>query len=161
MPTNRQLSITPNLEPPIAHGNWTKSTHPALQLLRTTLSLVGMKLWYSRSCRKQQEHIVSPAELSLQMVTDAVPLCFYLFLMSIRGANRWPLCRFKFELGWLLPDSLMDMVKEAWENVDLGSTLMERWQAKIRRFRQHLWGYAKNTSGALKKEKKKNSRQNG
>ena len=49
----------------------------------------------------------------------------------------------------------MDMVKEAWENVDLGSTLMERWQAKIRRFRQHLWGYAKNTSGALKKEKKK------
>ena len=46
------------------------------------------------------------------------------------------------------------MVKEAWENVDLGSTLMERWQAKIRRLRQHLWGYAKNTSGALKKEKK-------
>ena len=39
--------------------------------------------------------------------------------------------------------------------MDLGSTLMERWQAKIRRLCQHLRGWAKNTSGALKKEKKK------
>ena len=69
--------------------------------------------------------------------------------------------QFKFELGWLLRDGFMDMVKEVWESVDLGSTLMERWQAKIRRLCQHLRGWAKNTSGALKKEKKKNSRQNG
>ena len=62
--------------------------------------------------------------------------------------------QFKFELVWLLHDGFMDMVKEVWESVDLGSTLMERWQAKIRRLCQHLRGWAKNTSGALKKEKK-------
>ena len=31
---------------------------------------------------------------------------------------------------------------------------LERWQAKIRRLRQHLRGWAKNVSGAYKKEKK-------
>ena len=33
--------------------------------------------------------------------------------------------RFKFELGWLLRDGFMDMVKEVWESVELGSTPME------------------------------------
>jgi len=32
---------------------------------------------------------------------------------------------------------------------------METWQTKIRRLRQHLRGWAKNTSGIQKKEKKK------
>ena len=62
--------------------------------------------------------------------------------------------QFKFELGWLLRDGFMDMVKEVWESENLSSTPVERWQAKIRRLRQHLRGWAKNTSGALKKEKK-------
>jgi hypothetical protein len=31
---------------------------------------------------------------------------------------------------------------------------MRRWQAKFRRLRQHLRGWAKNVSGADKKEKK-------
>jgi hypothetical protein len=31
---------------------------------------------------------------------------------------------------------------------------MENWQAKIRKLRQHLRGWAKNVSGAYKKEKK-------
>ena len=35
-----------------------------------------------------------------------------------------------------------------------GNTPMERWQAKIRRLRQHLRGWAKNTSGTYNKEKK-------
>ena len=63
--------------------------------------------------------------------------------------------QFKFELGWLLRDGFMDMVKEVWESENLGSTPLERWQAKIRKLRQHLRGWAKNTSGVLKKEKKK------
>ena len=36
----------------------------------------------------------------------------------------------------------------------MGNTPLERWQAKIRRLRQYLRGWATNTSGAYKKEKK-------
>ena len=61
---------------------------------------------------------------------------------------------FKFELGWLLREGFMDMVKEIWASVQMGNTPLERWQAKIRRLRQYLRGWAKNTSGAYKKEKK-------
>ena len=61
-------------------------------------------------------------------ISDHTPLLFN----TGDSSSNFNQCQFKFELGWLLPDSLMDMVKEAWENVDLGSTLMERWQAKIR-----------------------------
>jgi hypothetical protein len=39
--------------------------------------------------------------------------------------------------------------------VDEGHNFLERWQAKIRRLRQYLKGWAKNTSGAYKKEKKR------
>ena len=63
--------------------------------------------------------------------------------------------QFKFELGWLLRDGFMEMVKNVWESENHGSTPMEHWQAKIRRLRQHLRGWAMNTSGVLKKEKKK------
>ena len=38
--------------------------------------------------------------------------------------------------------------------MQMGNTPLERWQAKIRRLRQYLRGWAKNTSGAYKKEKK-------
>ena len=61
---------------------------------------------------------------------------------------------FKFELGWLLRDGFMDMLKKVWSEEDTGSTPMEKWQAKIRRLRQFLRGWAKNVSGANKKEKK-------
>jgi hypothetical protein len=62
---------------------------------------------------------------------------------------------FKFELGWLLRDVFADMVKNIWSNEVVSGTAMERWQAKIRRLRQHLRSWAKNVSGAYKKEKKK------
>jgi hypothetical protein len=35
-----------------------------------------------------------------------------------------------------------------------GSSLLERWQSKIRRLRQHLRGWASNMAGSYKKEKK-------
>jgi hypothetical protein len=62
---------------------------------------------------------------------------------------------FKFELGWLLRDGFLDMVRDIWANTTMGRTPMERWQGKIRRLRQHLRGWAKNVSGQYKKEKRK------
>jgi hypothetical protein len=61
---------------------------------------------------------------------------------------------FKFELGWLIRDGFVDMVKEIWENVVDEENSMRQWQAKIRRVRQHLRGWAKNVSRANKKETK-------
>jgi hypothetical protein len=60
---------------------------------------------------------------------------------------------FKFELGWLLRDRFTDMVREIWESVSEEVDSMRRWQAKIRRLRQHLRGWAKNVSGANKEKK--------
>jgi hypothetical protein len=57
-------------------------------------------------------------------------------------------------LGWLIRDGFVDMVKEIWENVVDEENSMRQWQAKIRRVRQHLRGWAKNVSRANKKEKK-------
>jgi hypothetical protein len=61
---------------------------------------------------------------------------------------------FKFELGWLLRDGFIDMIRDIWSNTITGQTPMERWQGRIRRLRQHLRGWAKNMSGQYKKEKK-------
>jgi hypothetical protein len=62
--------------------------------------------------------------------------------------------QFKFELGWLLRDGFCDLVRDVWQSVHIEGTPLERWQAKIRRLRQYLRGWAKNLSGAYKKEKK-------
>jgi len=61
---------------------------------------------------------------------------------------------FKFELGWLLRDGFMYMVKKVWSEENKGYTPMEKWQAKMRRLRQFLRGWAKNVSGANKKKRK-------
>jgi hypothetical protein len=61
---------------------------------------------------------------------------------------------FKFEFGWFMRDSFVDMVKDICINETGGSNQMEKWQARIRKVRQHLRGWAKHTSGSLKKEKK-------
>jgi hypothetical protein len=46
------------------------------------------------------------------------------------------------------------MIRDIWSNTSSGNIPMERWQSKIRRVRQYLRGWAKNTSGQYKKEKK-------
>jgi len=61
---------------------------------------------------------------------------------------------FKSELGWLLREGFFDLVKDTWLSVHEGHAPLERWQAKVRRLRQYLRGWAKNVSGAYKKEKK-------
>jgi hypothetical protein len=47
---------------------------------------------------------------------------------------------FKFELGWLLCDGFIDMIRGLWSSTTYGHTLMERWQGKIRRVRLYLRG---------------------
>jgi hypothetical protein len=42
---------------------------------------------------------------------------------------------FKFELGWLLRDGFIDMIRAIWTCTTFGQTPMERWQGKIRRVR--------------------------
>jgi hypothetical protein len=61
---------------------------------------------------------------------------------------------FKFELGWLLCDGFIDMIRDVWSNTTIGQSSMERWQGKIHMVRQYLQGWAKNVSGQNKKEKK-------
>jgi hypothetical protein len=70
--------------------------------------------------------------------------------------NQYP---FKFEIGWLLRDGFFDMVKDIWTLVVEGDTPLERWQSRIRRVRQYLRGWAKNTSGQYKKAKERSARQ--
>jgi hypothetical protein len=61
---------------------------------------------------------------------------------------------FKFELGWLLRDGFIDMIRDLWSSTTYGQTPMERWQRKIRRVQQYLRGWMKNVSVQYKKEKK-------
>jgi hypothetical protein len=42
---------------------------------------------------------------------------------------------FKFDLGWLLCDRFIDMIRELWSSTSIGHTTLERWQGKIRRVR--------------------------
>jgi hypothetical protein len=46
------------------------------------------------------------------------------------------------------------MVANIWQSEIEGSNPLERWQAKIRRLRHHLRGWAKQTAGSYRKEKK-------
>jgi hypothetical protein len=61
--------------------------------------------------------------------------------------------RFKFELGWLHMDGFYDMVKSIWERPVVDRSPIERWNNKIRSVRKHLGGWARHTTGILKKEK--------
>jgi hypothetical protein len=61
---------------------------------------------------------------------------------------------FKFECGWLLREGFVNMIRGIWSSHSEGNNPTERWQGKIRRIRQHLRGWAKNTSGQYKKEMK-------
>jgi hypothetical protein len=46
------------------------------------------------------------------------------------------------------------MVRDVWHSVLIEGSPLKRWQAKIRKLCQYLRGWAKNVSGAYKKEKK-------
>jgi hypothetical protein len=59
-------------------------------------------------------------------------------------------------LGWLLREGFFYMVQEVWTEVHEGQTPLDSWLAKTIRLHQYLRGWAKNVSGAYKKEKKNN-----
>jgi hypothetical protein len=82
-------------------------------------------------------------------ISDHTPL-----FLNTGGSSTIYQPQFKFELGWLLQDGFCDMVRDIWQSVDTDGTPLERWQEKIRKMRQYLRGWAKNISGAYKKEKK-------
>jgi hypothetical protein len=50
--------------------------------------------------------------------------------------------QFKFELGWLHREGFCDMVQDVWHSVHVEGSSLEGWQAKIRRLRQFLRGWA-------------------
>jgi hypothetical protein len=81
-------------------------------------------------------------------ISDHTPLLF-----STNNPSSSYQYQFKFELGWLLRDGFCEMVSDVWQSTLVDGSPIERWQAKIRRLRQYLRGWAKNESGAYKKEK--------
>jgi hypothetical protein len=82
-------------------------------------------------------------------ISDHTPLLF-----STNSPSSAYQPQFKFELGWLLRDGFREMVRDVWLSVIVDGSPLERWQAKIRRLRQYLRGWAKTVSGAYKKKKK-------
>jgi hypothetical protein len=54
----------------------------------------------------------------------------------------------------LFKEGFHDMVARIQENVERGSTPMEKWQNKIQYLRKYLWGWAKNMNGMCRKQKK-------
>jgi hypothetical protein len=61
---------------------------------------------------------------------------------------------FKFELGWLIREGFFDLVSSIWQQ-ESRETAIQIWQNKIRSLRQYLRGWAKNSTGLIKKEKQK------
>ena len=61
--------------------------------------------------------------------------------------------QFKFELGWLLRDGFDDLVKEIWSRPVVGSSPIHIWNNKMHNMRTFLRGWARHTTGILKKEK--------
>lgn len=57
--------------------------------------------------------------------------------------NKQPL--FKFELGWLLREGLLELVTDIWRKEIRGLTKLEKWKNKIRRLRLFLRGYGLRT----------------
>lgn len=82
-------------------------------------------------------------------LSDHTPL----LLDTGRGSNRCSQPLFRFELGWLLREDFRRVLTNCWTKEIRGATNIERWQNKIRRLRQFLRGWAKNISGAYRKEK--------
>jgi hypothetical protein len=88
-----------------------------------------------------------------RVISDHTPLLLNMSETSTGG--NVPL--FKFECEWLLRDGFVEMIREIWSNHTEGNNPIECWQGKIRRVRQHLRGWAKNTSGQYKKREKNKS----
>jgi hypothetical protein len=97
----------------------------------------------------EQKYPLSTVTTLSRDISDHTPL----FLDMVQNSSGSNYNQFKFELGWLLRDGFREMVTDIWVNENKGGSVMERWQAKIRKLWQHLRGWAKNVSGTYKKER--------
>jgi hypothetical protein len=97
----------------------------------------------------EQFFSLATVEALTRDISDHTPL----LLSTGDGVKPWRPPPFKFELGWLLKEGFFEMVSEVWTKESKGSSPLQRWQNKIRRFRQFLRGWAINMNGAYKKEK--------
>jgi hypothetical protein len=98
----------------------------------------------------EEKYLLSMVRALSREVSDHTPLLLNSGDPSLMATQ--PM--FRFELGWLFREGFMDIVRDIWTHTVGDYTPMERWQRKIRRLRQYLCGWAKNTSGHYKKEKK-------
>ena len=94
--------------------------------------------------------------VSVRAIERIESLSDHALILLTTGIPR-PQCkpRFKFELGWLHREGFHEMVKRIWERPVAGDTPIQRWNNKIRALRTHLVGWARHTSGLLKKEKER------
>jgi hypothetical protein len=98
----------------------------------------------------EEKYLLTTVQALPRAISDHTPLLLNSGETSTSGNE--PL--FTFESGWLLRDGFVEMIREIWSSHTEGNNPIERWQEKIRRVRQHLRGWAKNTSVQYKKEKK-------
>jgi hypothetical protein len=98
----------------------------------------------------QEKYPLTTVQALPRVISDHTPLL--LNSSETSTSSHEPL--FKFEYGWLLKEGFVDMIRGIWSSHSEGNNPNERWQGEIRRIRQHLRGWAKNTSGQYKKEKK-------
>lgn len=85
--------------------------------------------------------------------SDHTPLL--LNTCSLTHTHEPPL--FKFERGWLIQNSFVDMVANIWQSENKGDTLIERWKINIRHLRQYLKGWAEHTIVQYRKKRKTSS----
>jgi hypothetical protein len=86
----------------------------------------------------------------IESLSDHAPI-----LLTTRTSKPHNNHRFKFELGWLQREGFHDMVKNVWERPTTASSLIQRWNSKLRALRSHLSGWARHVTGVLKKEKQR------
>jgi hypothetical protein len=90
----------------------------------------------------EEKYLLTTVQALPRSISDHTPLLLNSGETSTSGNE--PL--FTFESGWLLRDGFVEMIREIWSSHTEGNNPIECWQEKIRRVRQHLRGWAKNTS---------------
>ena len=104
----------------------------------------------SIDCKDKYPLVTVRALERIDDLSDHVPLLLSTGILKPNARHR-----FKFELGWLLRDGFDDMVKRVWSAPVPGNSPVRRWNAKIRNLRKYLRGWARHTTGILKKEKER------
>jgi uncharacterized DUF497 family protein len=63
-------------------------------------------------------------------------------------------CGFKFEKWWLVNPEFKELVAKAWSLETNSVSTLDKWQAKIRKFRSLAKGWSANQEAAIRKQKK-------